>query len=231
MCPRQDASDLLSPCARLTGGTISWCAYVDVLIIMQNIPSREGYQYVFFIVDHATKICWVYPLKTRESKFILSHLTTFVNEVLPSLNIRLRHFHSDGGAELVAADVLTFLHKSGVTTSHSPRDTPQMNSITERWVRSLKEKVLCMLLRSLLPVAFWWLAVECTVYLLNRLPTKTVLGYMSPYECVYGAAPDLKWILEELSDPHDILDGKEACEVLSLHGRHCVGGMKTKNIS
>ena len=30
--------------------------------------------------------------------------------------------------------------------------------------------------------------------LLNRLPTKTVLGYMSPYECVYGAAPDLKWL-------------------------------------
>ena len=31
----------------------------DVLI-MQNIPSREGYQYVFFIVDHVTKLCWVY---------------------------------------------------------------------------------------------------------------------------------------------------------------------------
>ena len=134
----------------------------------------------------------MYPLKTRESKFILSHLTTFVNEVLPSLNIRLRHFHSDGGAELVAADVLTFLHKSGVTTSHSPRDTPQMNSITERWVRSLKEKLLCMLLRSSLHVAFWWLALECAAYLLNRLPTKTVLGYMSPYECVYSAAPDSK---------------------------------------
>jgi hypothetical protein len=35
-----------------------------------------------------------------------------------------------------------------------------MNSVTERWVRTLKEKVLCMLLRSSLPVAFWWLAVE-----------------------------------------------------------------------
>ena len=136
-------------------------------------------------------MCWVYPLKTRESKHILAHLTTFVNEVLPSLNIRLRHFHSDGGAEMVAADVLIFLHKSGVTTSHSPRDTPPRNSITER--RSMKEKVLCMLLRSSLPVAFWWLAVECAAYLLNRLPTKTVLGYIYvPYKCVYGAAPDLK---------------------------------------
>ena len=135
--PMRDRQEGLSPGARMSAN----------VLIMQNIPSREGYQYVFFIVDHATKMCWVYPLKTRESKYILAHLTTFVNEVLPSLNIRLRHFHSDGGAELVAADVLTFLHKSGVTISHSPGDTPQMNSITERWVRSLKEKVLCMLLR------------------------------------------------------------------------------------
>ena len=57
------------------------------------------------------------------------------------------HFHSDGGAELVAAVVLTFLHKS----SHSPHDTLQMNYITERWVRSLKEKVLCMLRSGGLP--------------------------------------------------------------------------------
>ena len=70
------------------------------------------------------------------------------------------------------------------TTSHSPRDTPEMNSVTERWVRSLKEKVLCMLLRSSLPVAFWWLAVDCACYILNRIPTKTALGYMSPYEVI-----------------------------------------------
>ena len=45
---------------------------------MHNIPSREGYHYIFFIVDHATKIRWVFPLKSRESKRILSHLTSIV---------------------------------------------------------------------------------------------------------------------------------------------------------
>ena len=28
---------------------------------------------------------------------------------------------------------------------------------------------------------------------MNRIPTKTALGYMSPYEVIFGAAPDLKW--------------------------------------
>ncbi len=51
-----------------------------------------------------------------------------------------------------------------------------------------------MLLRFSLPVAFWWLAVECAAYLLNRIPTKTALGHMTPFECVFGTAPDLKWL-------------------------------------
>ena len=78
----------------------------------------------------------------------------------PACLLYVRHFHSDGGSELEStSDVLSFLPFSGATTSYSPRDTPEMNSITERWVRSLKEKVICMLLRSSLPVAFWWMAV------------------------------------------------------------------------
>ena len=51
---------------------------------------------------------------------------------------------------------------------------------------------MCMLLRSSLPVAFWWMAVCTACYLLNRFPTKTANGYMTPHECVLGVAPDLK---------------------------------------
>ena len=69
-----------------------------------------------------------------------------------------------------------------------------MNSVTERWVRSLKEKVMCMFLRSSLPVAFWWMAVCTACYLLNIFSTKTANGYMTPHECVFGVAPDLKWL-------------------------------------
>ena len=130
---------------------------------------------------------WVFPL-SRESKHIFAHLTTFVDEVLPSVNIRLRRFHSDGGSELVETEVLGFLHKSDVTTSHSPRNTPQMNSVVDPF-----PQVRCCVPSSL-PLAFWWLALDCAVYLLNRLPTKAMLGYMSPSECVNGAAPNLKWL-------------------------------------
>jgi hypothetical protein len=173
-------------------------AYMSAdVLIMQNIPSREGYQqYVLFIVDHCSKMCWVFQLKTRDAGPILKYLETFVREILPSLNIHLNHFHSDGGAELIAQDTLSFLHSSGATTSHSPRHTPEMNSVKERWVSTLKEKVMCMLLRSSLPVAFWWLAVEYMIYIfsIEFPPRRHKDIFMSPYECIFGFAPDLKWL-------------------------------------
>ena len=170
-------------------------SYVSAdVLIMQNIPSREGYCYVLFLIDHASKMSFVFPLTRRDSGSILAHIKVWVNKTLPSYGIILRHFPSDGGAELVSNDMLSFLHSSGATTSHSPRDTPEMNSITERWVRSLKEMVMCMLLRLFLPVAFWWMAMCTACYSLNRFPTKTANGYMIPHECVFGVAPDLKWM-------------------------------------
>ena len=74
----RDCLECLSPDARVSA---------DVLI-MQNIPCCKGCHYVFFIVDHATKMCWVLLLKTGESKHILAHFASFVNKVLQSLNIQ-----------------------------------------------------------------------------------------------------------------------------------------------
>jgi hypothetical protein len=178
---------------RLKGLTPGEYMSSDILIF-NTIPSREEYKYVFFIVDHASKRNWVFPMKDRTAKTVLAHVTTLLEEILPSQGIKVRHWHSDGGAELIAVVVLALLHRHGVTTSHSPRDTPEMNSVTERWVRSLKEKVMCLLLRSSLPVAFWWYAVQCASYLLNRTPTKTARGFMTPFECVTNVAPNVKFL-------------------------------------
>ena len=48
-----------------------------------------------------------------------------------------------------------------------------------------------MILRSGLPVDFWWDAYEASNYITNRLPTKTSCGYQTPYEGVFGEIPDL----------------------------------------
>jgi hypothetical protein len=148
------------------------------ILVMLNIPSRERYRYALHAIDHASKLSWVYPLKTRETKELLPVVRRFVEEDLPKHSIVIRHFHSDGGSELIVKELLQYLHAKHINTSHSPRDKPQMNSISERRTRTIKEKTLCMLL----PVAFWWWALLTSVYMINRLPTSTAQGYKTPLE-------------------------------------------------
>jgi hypothetical protein len=162
------------------------------VIIMLNTTSLEGYKYVLLLEDNASKYVWSFPLKDRTAPEILTQLKTFLTHDLPALGITLEHFHSDGGSELISELVRTFLHAKGITTSHTPRDTPEMNSLLERKVRDLKERVMSMLLHSTLPVSFWWMAWKTACYLQNRMPTVTVYGYMTPFENVRGAPPSLK---------------------------------------
>ena len=54
------------------------------VLIMQNILTREDNHHVFFIVDHATKMCWVFPLKIRVPSSIPSS-RLIVSSILPSM--------------------------------------------------------------------------------------------------------------------------------------------------
>ena len=49
-----------------------------------------------------------------------------------------------------------------------------------------------MLLRSSLPIEFWWDAYETSNYITNRMPTKTSKGYQTPFEGVFKEIPNLE---------------------------------------
>ena len=56
------------------------------------------------------------------------------------------------------------------------RYTPQQNGVAERKNRTVMDMVRCMLHLKKLPKGFWGDAVDCAFYLLNRCPTRSVLG-------------------------------------------------------
>ena len=103
----------------------------------------------------------------------------------------MRHYHADGGGELICKLVLAELKARGITYSWTPPDTPELNAVSERKFRTLFERALAMLLRAGLPVVFWWDAYEASEYITNCLPTKTANGYISPEEFVTGSPPDV----------------------------------------
>ena len=110
---------------------------------------------------------------------------------LLGLGVKIKHYHGDGGAELISKQVLKLLRRETSKYSWNSADTPELNATSERKFRTLGERSLSMLLRSLLPVDFWWDAYKASNYITNRLPTKTRAGYYSPFESVHKVIPDL----------------------------------------
>jgi hypothetical protein len=156
-----------------------------------NSPSREGYVYTLVYTDHASKYTWLYGLKTKDQALdCLKHL---INVKLPKAGIRMKHYHSDGAGELIGSPTTDYLDSLGITYSCSPRDTPELNGVSERKNRTHNEMTLCMLTRSGLDRRFWYDAYRVAQMLCNRLPTKTAKGYMTPYEFINGNPPNMEY--------------------------------------
>ncbi|RVW77645.1 Retrovirus-related Pol polyprotein from transposon TNT 1-94 [Vitis vinifera] len=68
--------------------------------------------------------------------------------------------------------------------------TPQQNGVAERRNRTLMDMVRNMLSNSSLPISLWMEALKTAVYLLNRVPTKTVPK--TPFELWTGRKPSLR---------------------------------------
>ncbi len=76
---------------------------MDIAVFV-NCESREGYKYVVCFVDHATKYSWVYPKKTRDE--YIEKLRHFIETKLRSHRSKIKHYHADGGAELISSRCL-----------------------------------------------------------------------------------------------------------------------------
>ena len=73
---------------------------------------------------------------------------------------------------------------------HSVPYTPQQNGVAERKNKSLKEMTICLLQdKSLLP-SLWAEDVNCSSYIQNRVPLKSMVG-VTPFEEVHGNNPNI----------------------------------------
>ena len=85
------------------------------IAVFKNCPSREGYLYVIQFLDHATKYCWVYPMKTRDES--IEKLRDLVDVQLRRFQVTIKHYHADGAAELIGKQVVQILKREGATYS------------------------------------------------------------------------------------------------------------------
>ena len=82
------------------------------------------------------------------------------------------------------------LEKHGICAQYTMPGMPQKNGVAKRRNRTLMDMVRSMLSNSSLPISLWMEALKTAIYLLNRVPTKTVPK--TPFKMWTGRKPSLR---------------------------------------
>ena len=143
--------------------------------------------YVCLFVDAHSRYCHVKLVKEKSDT--LGCFKEYVIQAENRHNTPLVAFHSDGGGEFISKDFSDYVKMKGIHHGKTTAATPEQNSMAEIRFRSLFAKVRVLLLAAGLPKEFWGEALECVVYVMNRLPNSATK--ISPFERWFKYKPDL----------------------------------------
>lgn len=134
-----------------------------------------------------TRYVWVFALKQKSEVF--SKFCEWKALVEKSSGHKLKTLCTDNGGEFMSREFQNFL-KIGVRHELTVPKAPQQNGVDEYLDRTLVESARTMLIQARLQ-KFWVEALNTTVYLHNRSPTRAVDSATSS-EAWTGLKPDVK---------------------------------------
>ena len=77
-----------------------------------------------------------------------------------------------------------YLKEHGIVSQLTPLGTPQLNGVSERRNRTLLDMVCSIVSYADMPISFCGFALESTLHILNRIPSKLV--FSTRYEIWHG---------------------------------------------
>nr|KYP52459.1 Retrovirus-related Pol polyprotein from transposon TNT 1-94 [Cajanus cajan] len=131
-------------------------------------------------------MCWIYFLKFKYEVAII--FWRFKAWIENQFGCKIQVLRSDNGKEYILDQFNSLCEETGIEHQLTTPYTPQKNGVNERKNRTIMEMATSMMHEKELPKKFWAKATNMTMFLLNRLPTKAVLG-KTPYEAWYGYKP------------------------------------------
>ena len=99
---------------------------------------------------------------------------------------------SDRGGEYLDEDFISYLTDNGILSQLTAPGTPQQNGVAERRNRTMLDMIRSMLSDASLPKSFWGYALQTAIYLINRIPSKSIPK--TPFELWTGHKPSLRHI-------------------------------------
>ncbi|KAM2611853.1 hypothetical protein TB2_031903 [Malus domestica] len=155
-----------------------------------STTSRGGFSYYITFTDNNSRFGYVYLMKYKSESF--ERFKEFKNEVEKQTGKQIKILRSDGGGEYLSNEFLDYLKECGIISQWTPPGTPQLNGVSKRRNRTLMNMVRSMMSSADLPVTLWGYALYTAAYLLNRVPSKSVLQTL--YEIWHGRKPSLNHI-------------------------------------
>jgi transposase InsO family protein len=157
---------------------------------MNAVLTEGGKRYFMTLIDDATRLCYMYLLKTKDEA--LNCFKIYKAEVETQLEKKIKRPRSDRGGEYFSNDFNLFCAEHGIIHERTPPYSPQSNGIAERKNCTLCDLVNTMLDTAGLSKAWWGETLLTACYVLNRVPMKN--KKKTPYEDWIGRRSSLSYL-------------------------------------
>ena len=134
-------------------------------------------------------MCWIYFLTFKYE--VADVFWKFKQWIENQSGCTIQMLRSDNGKEYTSNKFNQFCEEVGIEHQLTAPYTPQQNGVIQRKNIAIFEMTRCLMHEKGLPKEYWAEATNKVVFLLNRLPTKTVDG-KTPFEAWYGFKPNMK---------------------------------------
>ncbi|MBW0530508.1 hypothetical protein O181_070223 [Austropuccinia psidii MF-1] len=106
-------------------------------------------------------------------------LMSYIHKIQNKIQRCPSFLHTDRGGEFYSTSFRSKAKALGIVFERGPANSPQTNSIAERFNQTLLTKCRCLLAQSNVPIRFWDEAIKSSSTLINLLPSRS-LNWKSP---------------------------------------------------
>ena len=177
---------------RLPFPKTTWRAKAPLELVHADIcgPTRTtsigGKRYFLLFVDDHTRMMWVFFLEQKSEAF--SKFLQFKAAVEKESGHEIKTLRTDRGGEFIYKPFMEYCRTNGIKRQLTVRYTPQQNGVAERKNRTIVEMSRSMMTAKKIPNQLWAEAVNTTIYILNRSPTKAVMN-KTPFQAWHHKRP------------------------------------------
>lgn len=121
------------------------------------------FEVLVLFVDDFSYHTWVFPMKNKSE--VSNHFHVLYIHIERLCIARVRYIQSVGGVEFVSNQFGTYLSFASITHQKPCPHTLSQNSLVERNIRHLVEKMRTFLIHAHIPPQFWFEALLTTTYI------------------------------------------------------------------